>query len=416
MSEAFPMSKEKTEGGMKENLQIYEMSNPIQNYAWGSFTAIAELMGSNEPSDQPQAEIWMGAHPKAPSSIRYQGAWHRLDQVIGRHPESFIGITTMDRFGDELPFLLKILAVSRPLSIQAHPNAIQAKRGFALENKQKIELNADHRNYKDDRHKPECICALTPFWGLCGFRSKDEMLRLAESVWPGTHRPALEILQDDGIKPFFEHLMMLPMDKRIDLVSLVIERTRACNGKEPLFSWMLRLQQQYPGDIGVLSPLLLNLVELKPGQALFLDAGQLHAYLDGVGVELMANSDNVLRGGLTPKHVDVPELLNILDFSAMRLNILEPQVMDTSESYYPSPVDDFRLSVIAVRPSKPYICDNRSPGPEIVLCTDSAEGLQCRFNRLVLPLSQGRSLFIPAEATDYSLHGSGTVYKASINS
>jgi mannose-6-phosphate isomerase len=373
-------------------------------------------MGIGVLSDQPQAEIWMGAHPKAPSSIRYQGAWHRLDQVIERHPESFIGIAAMDRFGNELPFLFKILAVSLPLSIQAHPNASQARSGFALETKQQVELDAGHRNYKDDRHKPECICALTPFQGLCGFRGKDEMLRLAESVWPETHQAVLKLLQDHGIKPFFEHLMMLPKDPRIDLVSRAIARTRALGGEAAPFSWMLRLQQQYPGDIGVLSPLLLNLVELKPGQALFLDAGQLHAYLDGVGVELMANSDNVLRGGLTPKHVDVPELLNILNFSAMRLNILEPRAMDdASENYYPSPVDDFRLSVIKVQPSKPHVCDNRSPGPEILLCTDSREGLQCRQNRTVVTLSQGRSLFVPAAVTGYSLHGSGTAFKASIN-
>jgi mannose-6-phosphate isomerase len=129
----------------------------------------------------------------------------------------------------------------------------------------------------------------------------------------------------------------------------------------------------------------------------------------------MANSDNVLRGGLTPKHVDVPELLNILDFSAMRLNILEPQAMDTSESYYPSAADDFRLSVIAVQPSEPYVCDNRSRGPEILLCTDTPNGLQCRSKHTVVTLGQGRSLFVPAEVTGYSLHGSGTVYKASIN-
>lgn len=400
---------------MQEPLQIYKMRNPIQNYAWGSRTAIAQLMGLSVPSGQPQAEIWMGAHPKAPSSIRYQGAWHRLDQMIGRHPESFIGIAAMDRFGNELPFLLKILAVSLPLSIQAHPNAIQAKKGFALENKNKIQIDAYHRNYKDDRHKPECICALTHFWGLCGFRSEDEILRLAESVWPETHQPVLKLLQDQGIKPFFEHLMMLPKDTRIDLVSQSIERTRTVKEKSAHFFWMLRLQKQYPGDIGVLSPLLLNLVELKPGQALFLDAGQLHAYLDGVGVELMANSDNVLRGGLTPKHVDVPALLKILNFSPMRLNILEPQAMDTSESYYPSPVDDFQLSVIAVRPSKPHVCDNRSPWPEILLCTDSTNGLQCRLRRTVVTLSQGRSLFVPAGVSGYSLHGSGTAYKASIN-
>jgi mannose-6-phosphate isomerase len=141
----------------------------------------------------------------------------------------------------------------------------------------------------------------------------------------------------------------------------------------------------------------------------------LHAYLDGVGVELMANSDNVLRGGLTPKHVDVPELLNILNFTPMRLNILEPQVVDSSESYYPSPVDDFRLSVIEVLPTIPYVLDHRSAGPEILLCINSTSGIQCRSNRKEMILHQGRSLFIPADVPGYSLHGSGTVYKASVN-
>jgi mannose-6-phosphate isomerase len=335
--------------------------------------------------------------------------------MIERHPESFVGTAAMERFGSELPFLFKVLAVSLPLSIQAHPDQSQAKKGFAFENERKIELNADHRNYKDDRHKPECICALTPFLGLCGFRSRDQMSRLAEAVWPESGQEALKLLQDQGIKPFFEHLMMLPKEARLALVSQVVKRTKGLENKDATFSCMLRLQQHYPGDIGVLAPLLLNLVELAPGEALFLEAGQLHAYLEGVGVEIMANSDNVLRGGLTPKHVDVPQLLNILNFTPMRLNILEPHAINSSESHYASPVDEFRLSVIEVRPSRPYMCDNRSPGPEIVLCTDSTNGLQCRSKHAKLTLSQGRSIFVPAGVPGYSLHGSGTAYKASIN-
>ncbi len=409
------MSEEKSAGGMKEKLQIYEMSNPIQNYAWGSFTAIAELMGIDKPSEQPQAEIWMGAHPKAPSSIRYRGGWHRLDQLIERHPQPFLGTAVIDRFGYGLPFLMKILAVAQPLSIQAHPNATQAKDGYAYENEQNISLSADQRNYKDDRHKPECICALTPFRGLCGFRSIAEILHLAESVWPETHQSSLSLLKNNGIKPFFEHLMTLPADRRADLVARAAKRIGSIQHESTEFAWILRLQKRYPGDIGVLSPLLLNLIELQPGQALFLDAGQLHAYLDGAGVELMANSDNVLRGGLTPKHVDAPELLNILNFSPMHLNILEPRAMDSSESCYTSPVDDFRLSVIEVRPSMPYVCDHRFNGPEILLCINSINGIQCRSNRQEMILHQGRSLFVPAGVPGYSLHGSGTAYKASIN-
>jgi mannose-6-phosphate isomerase len=209
--------------------------------------------------------------------------------------------------------------------------------------------------------------------------------------------------------------MMLPEETRVDLVSQAIERTRSVDEKDPEFSWLLRLQERYPGDIGVLSPLLLNLIGLRPGQALFLDAGQLHAYLDGVGVELMANSDNVLRGGLTPKHVDVTELLNILNFSHLSVNILEPQAKDSAERIYPSPVDDFRLSAIELHASKPYTCNNRYAGPEILLCTNSVKGIQCRSNRKEIILHRGRSFFIPADLTSYSLHGSGTVYKASMN-
>ena len=415
MGGAYPIIQERSVGGMTEHLQIYEMDNPIQHYAWGSLTAIAELMGNNEPSEQPQAEIWMGAHPKAPSRIRYGGAWHRLDHLIERHPQTFLGTNTIDHFGYRLPFLLKILAVAQPLSLQAHPNATQAKKGYAYENEQNISLSADHRNYKDDRHKPECICALTPFRGLCGFRGIEEMLRLAESVWPDSYQSSVDLLKEQGIKPFFEHLMTLPADRCADLVARTTKRITMVRHKATEFVWILRLQERYPGDIGVLSPLLLNLIELKPGQSLFLDAGQLHAYLDGVGVELMANSDNVLRGGLTPKHVDVSELLNILNFSPMSVDIQEPQATDGSESHYMSPVDDFRLSVIEVRPSMPHVCHDRPGRPEILLCINSPNGIQCRSGLEEMILHQGRSLFVAATVPGYELHGSGTAIKASVN-
>lgn len=415
MGGAYPISQKRSVGGMTEKLQIYEMNNPIQHYAWGSLTAIAELMGRNEPSEQPQAEIWMGAHPKAPSCIRYGGDWRRLDHLIERHPQTFLGAATIDRFGYRLPFLLKILAVAQPLSLQAHPTATQAKKGYAYENEQNISLNADHRNYKDDRHKPECICALTPFRGLCGFRSIEQMLRLAEPVWPESYQASVDLLKEQGIKPFFEHLMTLPPDRCADLVARTTKRITMVRHKVTEFVWILRLKERYPGDIGVLAPLLLNLIELKPGQSLFLDAGQLHAYLDGVGVELMANSDNVLRGGLTPKHVDVSELLNILNFSPMSVDIQEPQATDGSESRYTSPVDDFRLSVIEVRPSMPHVSHNRPGRPEILLCINSPNGIQCRSNLREMILRQGRSLFVAANVPGYELHGSGTAIKASVN-
>jgi mannose-6-phosphate isomerase len=395
--------------------QIYMMQNPIQNYAWGSRSAIAELMGFKKKSKQPQAEIWMGAHPKAPSKIWYGGNWRRLDHMIANHPESLLGSEVMQRFNGRLPYLFKILAVSRPLSIQAHPNADQAKTGFENENRLQIPMTAEHRNYKDDRHKPECISALTPFWGLCGFRAMDRMLQLLDSVWPSNESDALNALRKKSLEEFFTHIMTMPSHDRVQLIARATGKAKVISDQDPAYHWMLRLHMHYPGDIGVLSPLLLNLVHLKPGQAIFLKAGQLHAYLDGMGVELMANSDNVLRGGLTPKHVDVMELLSILDFAPCRLEILERQALGNAEIAFPSPVEDFRLSVIDLQANRPYVFGDRIPAPEILLCTRTESSIECKTNRQVVAMRPGRSIFIPAGVEHYALQGSGTVHKAAMN-
>jgi mannose-6-phosphate isomerase len=395
--------------------QIFRMQNPIQNYAWGSRTAIAELMGFKEASKQPQAEIWMGAHPKAPSKIWYGSNWRRLDHMIANHPESLLGSEVVQRYHGRLPYLFKILAVSKPLSIQAHPNAAQAKCGFENENRLNIPMTAGHRNYKDDRHKPECICALTPFWGLCGFRTMDRMLQLLDSVWPSNESDALYALRKKKLEDFFAHIMTMPLPKRAQLVARAADKAKAISDQDPAYHWLLRLHTHYPDDIGVISPLLLNLVHLKPGQAIFLNAGQLHAYLDGMGVELMANSDNVLRGGLTPKHVDLPELLRILDFAPRCLEILEPQASADAEKAYPSPVEDFRLSVIELQSNRAYVPGDRTTGPEILLCTHTESGIECKTNQQVLAMRPGRSFFVPAGVESYALQGSGTVFKAAMN-
>lgn len=395
--------------------QILEMHNPIQTYAWGSRTAIAKLMGSHDIPDQPQAEIWMGAHPKAPSRVRLASSWQRLDTLIERHPEPLLGPAAIARFGHRLPFLLKVLAVAQPLSIQAHPDAAQARSGYFNENNLNIPIDADHRNYKDDRHKPECICALSPFYGLCGFRATAEMAGLLKRVWPDDHATDLKLLLDKGLETFFANIMRLDANRCADLVSTVVAKVNRLAPENEAFDWVLRLHARYPGDIGVLSPLLLNLIRLDPGQALFLASGQLHAYLEGVGVELMANSDNVLRGGLTPKHVDVTELLKILDFSPIQLDILQARPSGDGEKRYPSMVEDFRLSRIDLNPSGVHVCADRFAGPEILLCTQTDSGIECRWSSSFLTLHQGRSVFIPAAVTGYSLKGSGTVFRATLN-
>ncbi len=391
------------------------MKNAIQPYPWGSHTAIAALRGDPVPSKEPQAEMWMGAHGKAPSRLWYQGRWQSLDQLIAQYPVEMLGARVLDRLGNTLPFLFKVLAAAQPLSIQAHPDSEQARLGFARENAAGIPLDAARRNYRDDRHKPEILCALTPFWGLCGFRSIAEMMVLMGPVWPPSHNHALTLLTRRGIRPFFQYLMALEDKPRAELVERVLQNVSKQEEHADLSTWIHKLAGFYKEDIGVLFPLLLNLVRLSPGQAIFLPAGQLHAYLDGTGVELMANSDNVLRGGLTGKHIDVPELLNVLDFASRSPDLLEGSLANGYERVYPSRAPEFRLSRIdfdegPVNPVK--ICVE---GPEVLLCTAGRAILLQERNEAEITVTQGQSAFIPAAASAYTLAGRATLFRATIN-
>lgn len=399
--------------------QIFKMQNEIQPYAWGSYTAMAELLGHPAPSDKPQAELWMGAHPKAPSRIRIQQRWQPLNSLIQQNPGDILGTEVLDRFGKQLPYLFKVLAAGQPLSIQAHPDKNQARLGFERENKEGISLTAPHRNYKDRQHKPECICALTSFWALCGFRHLPDMMSLLGRIWPMQHSESLGILArsggQNGLRGFFKYLMTMPPKVRLDLVSHAVDRARSMRSKDHVFEWIVRLNEHYPNDIGVLSPILLNLIHLKSGEAIFLPARLLHAYLEGMGIELMANSDNVLRGGLTPKHVDVPELLNVLDFRPFSPELLTPGETIHGENCYPSDAEEFRLSVVRITSSQPYQSRERCPSPEILLCTRGSGMILWQNGQKKMPFDRGESVFVPAVLDTYTLNGRATVYKAAVN-
>ena len=391
----------------------FKMKNTIQTYAWGSHTAVTDLFGIPNPSAKPQAELWMGAHPKAPSMIWLQGRWQALDLLISQYFETFLGKTVANRFGPQLPFLLKILAAEQPLSIQAHPDKIQAAAGFRRENKAEIDLTAPHRNYKDPQHKPECLCALTPFTGLCGFRSLSNMMPLMGKIWPTQYNNLLTSLTKDGMKSFFKRLMTLPVKKRLDLVAQNVHQAHSAVEENAAFSWMVRLNAMFPGDIGVLAPLFLNLVELQPGEAIFLPARQLHAYLNGVGIEIMANSDNVLRGGLTHKHVDVPELIRVLDFEPHTPEILMATERDSIENAYPSSAEEFVLSVLQISSDRDYAFNSESIC--ILFCTRGSAVLSCRKDESIIPIQRGESVLIPAALSGWSISGRATLYMASVN-
>lgn len=384
----------------------------VMPYAWGSRSAIAELTGRATPTAEPEAELWMGAHPMAPSRLARGGTTATLAEVIAKDPERELGASIAKEFGPRLPFLLKVLAAAEPLSIQAHPSMAQARAGFDEEEKKGVPRDAAHRNYKDSSHKPELLCALTPFDALCGFRAIPKTIELFERLGVRALDDKLAPLRKDrdaaGLAETFRLIMTTPELERMPMVDAVVE---ACATSGDAFAkeraWAMRLAALYPGDVGVVSALLLNLVHLEPGDAVYLGAGNLHAYLEGTGVEIMASSDNVLRGGLTKKHVDVPELMKVLDFVAGPVEPLRPRQVDDVERVYETPAREFRLSVIDLRSRAGGVTRDLF-GPEILLVTSGAARLGDTM------MGKGRAAFVPACVRKYTLEGDGVVYRAAV--
>ncbi len=396
------------------------LDNVIQKYDWGSRRAIAELQGRGVPSSEPEAELWMGAHPAAPSRLR--GSGQSLPELLDRVAEEVLGAPVRARFGG-FPFLLKVLAAEQPLSIQAHPSKAQAEAGYADEEGRGIARGAADRNYKDANHKPELLCALTRFEALCGFRSASEITGLFDLLaLPELSAERAAVASrgaPDGIREAFRSLMGRTDGARDHLVAAARE---ACAlhayGTSPFaaaFSWSLRLSELYPRDVGAVSALLLNHVVLEPGQAIYLGAGNLHAYLSGVGVEIMASSDNVLRGGLTSKHVDVAELLRVLDFSAG--GPVAPVAMDAGargESIYRTPAHDFQLSRVEVSAAAPFATASEIVGPEILLCIEGRVLARSGSNDAAVTLARGDAALVRASEKRFTLEGDAVVFRASV--
>jgi len=393
------------------------LKNTIQEYAWGSYTAIPALLGCESPAQAPQAELWLGAHPKAPSMVNCNGRWVSLLELIEQSPEDILGEKVAQRFDNRLPYLFKVLAAAKPLSIQAHPSRTQAKQGFARENRLRIPLDAANRNYKDDNHKPECICALTPFWALNGFRNISDILSLLEKTCHQGLETEITNHQkkpdSQGLKRFFHELMTMEPPRQKQVINDALTYAQKHIQEDKVFEWMIHLHNEYPADIGVFAPVILNLICLEPGQAMFLPSGEMHAYLDGVGIELMANSDNVLRGGLTPKHVDVPELLDVLNFQEREITILSKESISATEGIYSNRAEEFILSVISVGKGRRHT----SPAGrsiEIILCTDGNATIIDLEKTDPISLVKGSSVIIPSAVKKYTIDGDATFYKASV--
>jgi mannose-6-phosphate isomerase len=375
------------------------LENTVQRYAWGSRDAIPELVGA-APDGEPQAELWLGAHPSAPS--RAAGGM-ALDRLIAEQPGELIGPRVSARFGARLPFLFKVLAAARPLSIQCHPDAKQARAGFARE---KL-LAASERNYKDDSHKPELIAAIDRFEALVGFREPADIVRALRRFTPRSLAGEIALLEStSGLAAFFPALMRLSTDRRRALVA----EAAAARDDSREAAWVARLAADFPDDPGVLAPLFLHRIELAADDALFLGPGILHSYLEGTGLEIMASSDNVLRGGLTDKRIDIEELCAVLRFEPHVPVKIRPETSDGRYHTWPAPASEFRLGFVDLSAGHYLLA---APGPAIALCL----GTRCRLSvdaTVGLELARGQSAFIPASLDAIRLEGEGRVYLATV--
>ncbi|MHA6617338.1 mannose-6-phosphate isomerase, class I [Pseudonocardia sp. DLS-67] len=376
------------------------LDNPVRAYAWGSRTVIPDLLGQEVPSPHPQAELWLGAHPADPSRLVHpDGGRTSLLDALGADPKQLLGPERTERWDSTLPYLLKVLAADEPLSLQAHPSIEQAREGFAREDAAGIARDASDRNYKDANHKPELICALTELHALAGFRDPAATVRLLRALGVPELTGHAELLaaqpDADGLRALFTTWITLPQAVLDTLVPALQDGCVGLAGGDGEFSTeartVLELSERYPGDAGVLAALLLNRVTIDPGDALYLPAGNLHAYLSGAGIEIMANSDNVLRGGLTPKHVDVPELLRVLDFRSTPAPIVVGKP-DGDWVRYDTPAEEFLLRRFDGAPGVPVPVPDG--GPRIVLCT---AGRACvRSLGGELEIGRGASLWLGA--------------------
>jgi phosphomannomutase len=405
-----------------------------QHYAWGGYELIPGLLGISNAEHQPYAEMWMGAHPRGTAQVEIDGTRMALDRLIAADPWLTLGPGVALRFAGRLPYLFKVLDVRDMASIQAHPSRVQAEEGFARENAAGISIDAPNRIYRDENHKPEVHVVLTDFWMLHGFRPLAEMIealtgerelspiadgvteKLAASGRDPEARAAL-------LRELYRRVMTMPQNDVDGMLDPLISRLEAeetagrLTREDPGF-WALRAARTFPlpgghRDRGILSLYILNLVHLRPGQGSYQPAGTLHAYLEGADVELMANSDNVLRGGLTPKHVDVNELLATLSFREGPPPILEGRATSETSREYETPAEEFALERIEVSPGVPY-SGGREHGADTLIVTEGSASVVAAGR--TLPLSRGGCGIVPA-GVPYSIAARGAravIFKAGV--
>jgi mannose-6-phosphate isomerase len=400
---------------------LLPLRGAIKNYAWGSRTFLAGLRGEATPSPGPEAELWMGAHPAAPAEVWCDGAWTSLRELIARDPAAFLGAATVERFGEEAPFLLKLLAIEQPLSLQAHPDLSQARAGFERERAAGVAV--DDGNYRDPRHKPELIVALEPMWLLRGLLEPAEIQRRFAAAGIASFAGETDRLVRRGVaglRDFLAAWLGAGGDARVRLLDEVRRAAGAARRSRPSRDapeyWLARLVELHPGDPAVLAPLVLHLVHLAVGEGSFQPPRLLHSYLEGVGVEVMANSDNVVRAGLTPKPVDAAELLAVVDAVPAAPARLVPgpgSPAARGAARYDCDVREFELWRLESRPPAAASLEGRA-APVIAICTRGAGRIEAAARGETLELEAGGAFAARAGAGRLAITGDLDVFAASI--
>jgi mannose-6-phosphate isomerase class I len=376
----------------------------VQHYPWGSTDAIPELLGQANPKREPFAELWLGAHPDLPAHAIIGRNEIALNRLTGAAGPVLLGDRAFEQFDGVFPFLMKILSAAKPLSIQAHPNTEQAESGFARENHAGLDLDDPQRNYRDDKHKPELISALGDFYALRGFRPLDELDRTVHAMPELSDLVPDGTLTRDGMVELYVGLMQLPQREVNRRLIHLMQRLRTASrdrgfGKADPEYWAIRADDEFSRDDhkdrGLFSVFLFNLVHLRLGQGMYLPAGEPHSYLEGTGVEIMANSNNVLRGGLTPKRVDVEELLSVLTFECGKPAVLELERDRGSDTHarYVTPASEFELSRVQLKSGERQIA-GRTHGAEVGIVLDGKLIIDARSGSN-LYLNRGQSFLIP---------------------
>lgn len=376
------------------------LANRIQPYAWGPVDGLGPHVGAPR-TGEPQAELWIGAHPAAPST----SDGRRLDGLVEDQPEALLGPEVLARFGARLPFLLKVLAIGGPLSIQVHPDPDQAAAGFAREDDEGRPLDAPDRSYKDPYAKPELLVAVVPTWVLVGFRPGSDAAARLRALGPDTTALAAMVVDQTDARRALVHLLTAPDDER----AVLAEAAARAGAGDDARSWARRLAAAYPGDPTALAPLLLDLRQLVPGEGVFLPAGVPHAYLEGAGVELMGASDNVIRGGLTPKHVDTGALVDLLAPPGATVVDLPGEGVGLGVRRYEPPVPEITLH--RLEPGSRAMPAPAGPGPALAVATGGPALLSAGDQRV--ELAAGRAVLVrPDERETCRVRGPGVVWWA----